>query len=58
MNQANTLCLVALIIIMAAIANILCFGLNPDHLGGWGPTMLMVTTPLVAYGLGRTWQEN
>ena len=55
MNQANTLCLVALIIIMASLAKILCFGLNPDHLGGLGPAGLMVAVPVVSYMLGRGW---
>ena len=55
MNQANTLCLVAILILMASLANVLCFGLNPHSLGGWGPTMLMVCLPVVAYALGRLW---
>ena len=57
MNQANTLCMVAILIVMASLANTLCFGENPGHLGGWGPMMLMVCLPLASYVLVRIWVE-
>lgn len=56
MNQANTLCLVAVLLFMGQLANTFCFGLNPTNLGGWGPAMMMVALPLVAYALGRIFE--
>ena len=58
MNQANTLCLVAILVFMGVLANTLCFGTNPGHLGGWGPMIMMVSLPLAAYGLGRLWVKE
>lgn len=55
MRQANTVCLIAILFFMSMLAGELCFGLNPSHLGGWGPAMMMLTLPLVAYALGRVW---
>ena len=57
MNQANTLCLVAILLVLGRLAYVLCFGLNPYHLGGWGPAMMIVLLPLASYGLGRLWAE-
>ncbi len=57
MNQANTVCLLAIILVMYSMAQVLCFGLNPGNLGGWGPTMLMMVLPVAGYGLGRIWQR-
>lgn len=53
MNQANTVCLIAIVLMLAKLASILCFGLNPYHLGGWGPAMLIAGLPVVSYCLGR-----
>jgi hypothetical protein len=58
MNQANTLCLVAYTYLMGHIAYVLCFGLNTYNFGGWGPTMIMVSGPLVGYALGRIWTRQ
>lgn len=55
MNQANTLCLVALVVVMYSLGRVLCFGLNPGNLGGYGPAGLMMVMPLVGYALGRLW---
>lgn len=55
MNQANTICLIAIVLFMASLANVLCFGLNPNALGGYGPAGMMVALPVVAYALGRLW---
>ena len=52
MNQANTVCLIAILILMGTLANVLCFGTNPNNLGGYGPAMLMVLLPLLAFALG------
>ncbi len=57
MNQANTLCIVAILLCMASLAQVLCFGLNPGQLGGYGPAGLMVALPLVSYALGRLYQK-
>ena len=57
MNQANTLCLVAIILLVAQLANTFCFGLNPTHLGGWGPAMIMTCGPVIGYALGRIWHK-
>ena len=57
MNQANTVCLVAITLFMAYLASILCFGINEYHLGGWGVAMVMTCFPLVAYALGRIFDE-
>ena len=57
MNQANTLCLVAIVLFMAALANVLCFGTNDHNLGGYGPAGLMTVLPVVAYALGRIWSR-
>lgn len=57
MNQANTVALIAIILFMAHLSSIFCFGLNPTHLGGWGPAMMMVVLPLVSYALGRIWSD-
>lgn len=57
MNQANTLALVAIVLFMASLANVLCFGTSPSHLGGWGPAGMMVFLPLAAYLLGRIWTK-
>lgn len=58
MNQANTLCLVALVIVMYALAQILCFGTNPAGLAGFGPAGLMIVMPIVGYALGRIWEKS
>lgn len=57
MNQGNTLGMVAIILFMAYLASVLCFGLNPTNLGGWGPAMLMVCLPMISYALGRSWLD-
>ena len=56
MNQANTLCLVAVLLIVSMLARTFCFGLNPMMLGGWGPAMILIAGPLVTYLLGRIYQ--
>ena len=56
MNQANTICLLAVLYVMGQLASIFCFGLNPGNLGGYGIAMLFVALPLVTYALGRMWQ--
>jgi len=56
MNQANTLCLVSILIFMGVLANLFCFGLNPNHIGGWLPAGVMVALPMASYMLGRIWQ--
>ncbi len=58
MNQANTFCLIALVVIMYALGKVLCFGLNAHHLGGWGPMGLMMILPVVGYLLGRTYDSK
>lgn len=58
MNQANTVCMIAILILMGTLANVLCFGTNPNNLGGYGPAMLMVCLPLLAYALGRIWTQE
>lgn len=58
MNQANTLCLVALVIVMGSLANVLCFGVNTGNIGGYGPAMLMMVGPVVGYALGRIWSKK
>lgn len=56
MNQANTLCLVAIVLCMWSLAQVLCFGLNPGNLGGYGPAGLMMALPVVGYALGRLYK--
>lgn len=58
MNQANTLCLIALVIVMYSLGRVLCFGLNVDHLGGYGPMGLMMALPVVGYVLGRLYDSK
>ena len=55
MNQANTLCMVAIILCVYNIGYILCF--ETTMLGGWGPLMVLVVAPLIAYSLGRNWED-
>lgn len=38
---------------LAYIAGILCYGLNPHHLGGHLPFLLIVASPALCFALGR-----
>lgn len=58
MNQANTVCLIAIILFMGYITYIMSFGAAPAHLGTWGPIMMATCLPLVSYGLGRIWERE
>ena len=58
MNKANTLCLISLVLVMYALAQVICFGLNTGNLGGYGPAGLMMAMPVVGYALGRLWTSK
>lgn len=57
MNQANTVCLIAIILFMGYITSVMTFGTAPEHLGQWGPIMMAMCLPLVSYALGRIFED-
>lgn len=55
MNQANTICLLAVLYLMGHIGYQLC--ITDTQLGGWILVGIMAALPLATYALGRAFQD-
>lgn len=56
MNQANTICLIAVLYLAGHIGYELC--MTDTLMGGWIMIGVIAGLPLCTYMLGRGWQEN
>ena len=56
MNQANTICLIAVLYLSGYIGYELC--MTNTQLGGWILVGIMAALPLCTYMLGRGWMRG